>query len=84
MNWDNLFIEMCTEVSEGADAFDKIEYIKKIGFVPWETDRKKLLQLKLYPEQREFYEAVNRSVSETGYRFNVLDLLNGKIVWRVE
>ena len=38
INWDNLFIMMCTENLELAERFTKLPYQKKICFVPFESD----------------------------------------------
>lgn len=87
MNYGNLFIEMYTEKEEMADEFLRLEqYAHKVCFVPFEDVREGVVQLKLYPGQKEFYETVNSNAGLGGNSvdYRILDLLKSKIVSRKE
>lgn len=84
INWENLLIEMYTEDSNTAERFlHYIQYEKKLLFVPEKIDIDGAIKLPLYPGQKKFYEAVNRSVSDSGYMYNLLDLMLGKVSYRI-
>ena len=80
INYDNLFVEMYTENKDIAERFVSMgQYKNKICFVPFETHCDNMLQLKLYPGQREFFEIVLNNST-----FSLIDLLLGDIKMRIE
>ena len=85
MNYGNLFIEMYTEKEETVDEFLRLEqYTHKVCFIPFGDVREGLVQLRLYPGQKEFYEVVNSNASLRGNSvdYRLLDLLKFNIVFR--
>ena len=87
MNMDNLFIEMYTDNIENAKRFIQLEkYKQKICFVSFECDEKDLYHLELFSGQSEFWEAVISSAKNgrNSISYNIVDLLNGKVVHRLE
>lgn len=84
LNWDNVFVEMYTENVNIAEKFALLDkFSNKIAFVPFKSDYECVKQIALYPGHIEFYETVNRNASNTGYMYNMLDVLNGKLSLRV-
>lgn len=85
LNWDNIFVEMYTENVNIAERFARLdEFSNKIAFVPFKSDCGCVKQIEWYPGHIEFYETVNRNASDTGYMFDILDVLSAKISSRVE
>lgn len=84
VNYDNLLIEMYTKQYKWARKFAQTKHKKKILFVPFDSTLQNAFKLELYPGQTEFYEAVNRSASDTGYMFKLLQILDGNIEVRYE
>lgn len=87
MNYENLFIEMYTEEEEAADEFLELkQYACKVCFTPFWKEKEGLVQLKLYPGQKEFYEVVNSNASLGGNSvdYRIIDLLKTNIVPRYE
>ena len=85
LNYDNLFIEIYTEKKEIANRFLELkQYSKKICIVPFAGDKKGLVQLKLYPGQKEFYEVVNSSanIGRNSLNYKIIDLLNLRFMQR--
>lgn len=87
INYDNLFIEMYTENKHIADEFVSMgQYDKNICFVPYEAPDSNMIQLELYPGQKEFYEVVNSNASngKNSNTYSLIDLLLGNKRLRVE
>lgn len=87
INYDNLFVEMYTEDKDIAEQFVSMDqYKNKICFVPFETKCNDMLQLKLYPGQKEFYEVVNShaTYNANSNTYSLVDLLSGNIKMRIE
>ncbi|MCI7791068.1 MAG: DUF1919 domain-containing protein [Lachnospiraceae bacterium] len=78
INWDNLCIEMYTDNPKVEEEFMNIDgFARRVCFVPYESQYKETLQLKIMPGQREFYEAVNENANNgrNAFAYNLLDLL---------
>lgn len=78
LNWDNLFVEMYTDNPEVEEAFQKLEgFSQRICFVPYMPQYKDSFQLKLMHGQREFWEAVNGSVTNgrDAFAYHLIDIL---------
>jgi uncharacterized protein (DUF1919 family) len=85
INWDNLLVEMYTEKEQSAREFlDLEQYSNKIVFVPENIEVNKAVKLPMYPKQKEFYETVNRSVSVSGYMYDLLDVMMGEVSFRIK
>lgn len=87
INMDNLFIEMYTDKKESAEKFIQLNrFTKKVCFVPFECTQKCLCHLDLYSEQTEFWETVlsNAAIGKNGLAYNIIDLLNGETIYRLE
>lgn len=87
INYDNLFVEMYTENKHIADEFVSMgQYDKKICFVPYETQSSDMIQLELYPGQKEFYEVVNSNaaIGKNSNTYSLIDLMLGNKRMRVE
>ena len=85
INYNNLFIEMYTVNEKVADRFLELkQYSKKICFTPFKKKSKEIIQLSLYPGQKEFYEVVNSTagIGSNSLDYRILDLLNGRVVYR--
>lgn len=80
INYDNIFAEMYTEDAEIADMFCKLDYDKKVCFVPFDTSNNIQIQLHMWQGMKKFWEAVNINASlRTGsIQYNPIKLLLGK------
>lgn len=84
INWDNLFIMMITNKSELAEMFDKLEYPKKICFLPFNGEWKSALGMQVaeHDEMRKvpFFKVVNGTVSGEYHDYDLIELLlSGKV-----
>jgi uncharacterized protein (DUF1919 family) len=84
VNFDNLFIMMFTNNKKSLDNFDKLDYQKKICFVPFESPLKSACSMKLAEREEmsevPFYEIVNGSVNGRYHDYDLIELLlNGRI-----
>lgn len=80
-------VEMYTENKHIADEFVSMgQYNKKICFVPYEAQCNDMIQLVLYPGQKEFYEVVNSNASygKNSNTYSLIDLMLGNNRLRVE
>lgn len=87
INMNNLFIEMYTDNIENAKSFLRLKkFPHKICFVPFACNNKEIYHLDLFPGQSEFWEAVISSArnGKNSISYNIVDLLNGKVVHRLE
>lgn len=80
MNWNNFFIMMYTENKETAEAFERLEYSKKICFVPFQTELKSALRLQMSDcegmRNIPFWEIVNNTAGGCLNDYNLIKLLN--------
>ena len=89
INWDNLFVEMCTEDRTVAEDFLKLPYEKKVCFVPFRTEEKELVYIP-YREnikfQDEIFAGIVNGMARGRYPYyDVLDLIeNGKVTVKKE
>lgn len=84
INWDNLFVMMFTESEQIAREFDRLDYNKKICFVPFRNSYKSSYYLQIVDryEMRNipFWEIVNKIASGHYQDYDLIDLLQkGKI-----
>lgn len=77
INWNNLFVMMYTEDRKIAEKFDKLNFDKKVCFVPFESNLESAYTLTNYPEDKSFWEIVNGIPGNKFIDYNVIDMLNG-------
>jgi len=77
INLDNLFIAMYTENKNIAEEFLKIDYEKKICFVPFESPRDDLIFLQQTTNHTHFWQSVNDNggIGNGSYAYLLLKLL---------
>jgi len=87
INYKNILLIMYSESDEIAKRFLHIaNYCKKIVFVPEQSkiENENCIKLKMFPDQKEFYEVVNSSASlgKNSYSYKILDMLIGDREYR--
>ena len=87
INYKNILLIMYSESDETAEKFLSIvNYCKKIVFVPEQSkiENKNCIKLKMFPDQKEFFEIVNSSASmgKNSYCYKILDMLIGDREYR--
>lgn len=79
INWDNLFIMMYTEEQEVLEKFDKLNYLKKVCFVPFKSSLQSAFFLKVSAceEMRRvpFWEIVNKTAYGSFHDYDTIELL---------
>ena len=77
INYDNLFVEMYTESKKLAEEFLKINYKKKVCFVPFESKSDELIYVQKVNNQKEFWESVNSNagIGNGSYSYDIIKLL---------
>ena len=85
INWNNILIEMYTENQNMAEEFSQLECLKKVCFVPFQTDLIYVYYLPQLPGQKKFYETVNGAVTldGNGYIYDIGSVILGKINYRL-
>ena len=84
INWDNIFVMMYTLDPRVAFEFDKLEYDKKICFVPFKSSLNSAYYLKMSGRDElkdiPFWEIVNKTASGHYHDYALLELLlTGKV-----
>ncbi len=84
ITWDNLFIMMFTEDEQIANEFDKLNYKKKICFVPFSSTLSSSYYLQIrnkdIMKKIPFWSIVNKMASGHYHDYDLIDLLHtGKI-----
>lgn len=77
INWDNLFIMMYTEDISIAKQFDKLDFKRKVCFVPFECDLKSTYTPTKPNESTEFWKVVTAVPQNQLIDYNVIDMLLG-------
>lgn len=81
INYNELFVSIYTDNEEVGEQFDKLtEYEKKVCFVPFEPRNESEARLYMISGQKELWEAVNSSASQSGLECDPIKLLSDGIV----
>ena len=75
INYENMFVEMYTKDKQIETRFNRLEYEKKICFVPYVTEQPNSLTIDLYEGQTKFWQGVNINGSKAGLKYELIPLL---------
>lgn len=84
INWDNLFIEMCSCDLAEVERFDMLPYENKICFVPFNCEYGSAVNIEMYGDEIEgdilysLRKSANKIARNGIAHYDVLKLLNGK------
>ncbi len=84
INYSELFVEMYTRSPQIAEQFATLPFMKKICFVPFETDLDCCCTLKFEGPDNRFFERVNHAASLERAEYDIVALISeSKIIRRV-
>lgn len=89
INYDNLFVMMCTESKNILDKFSDLHYMKKVCFVPFESSYSSACTLKFACKKPDlpFWYCTNQILRGTFNDYDIIPLLNSgevnhnRVIW---